>query len=262
VPAFLNPGPAAMGHLRPAGGGLLDLRLSWGTLTGARLEAGYLGRLGPITPAQARHLAGLAAPDPAVDWRVTVLGPGGRAIAVTRVPRSAGPARERDGPAGPAGLVGRITVTITQDHLAEPPPSGTGELTPVLARLLAAANRAAAEAAERAAADAQADGGCAHAEASPAYRPPPRLAEYVTARDLTCRFGTCRQPAWRCDLDHTTPYHQGGRTCPCNLGPLCRYHHQLKQHPGWTLTQTSPGVFTWTTPTGRQYITQPDSHAA
>ena len=260
VPAFLQPGPAAMGHLRPAGGGLLDLRLPWGTLTGTGLQAGYLGRLGPITPAQARHLAGLAARDPAVDWRVIVLGPDGRAVAVTRVPRSAGPARERDGPGGQAGLVGRVTVTITQDHLAEHPSAG-GELAPVLDRVLTAAQKAAGQAAERAAADAQA-GGCAHAGASPAYRPPPRLTEYVTARDLTCRFGTCRQPAWRCDLDHTTPYDQGGRTCSCNLGPLCRYHHQLKQRPGWTLTQTSPGTFTWTTPTGRQYVTQPDSHAA
>jgi hypothetical protein len=260
VPAFLNPGPAALGHLAPAGGGLLDLRLSWGTLTGTGLQAGYLGRLGPITPAQAAHLAGLAVRDPAVDWRVIVTGPDGRAVAVTRLPRPA--ARERDGPASPAGLVSRVTVTITQDCLGDPPPSGTGDLAPVLARVLAAANRAAAEAAERAAADAQADGGCAHAEASPAYRPPPRLAEYVTARDLTCRFGTCRQPAWRCDLDHTTPYLQGGRTCPCNLGPLCRYHHQLKQRPGWTLTQDTPGTFTWTTPMGRSYVTEPDSHAA
>jgi len=257
VPAFLPPGPAALGHLAPAGGGLLDLRVPWETLTGTAPQAGYLGRLGPITPAQARHLAGLAARDPTVDWRVIVTGPGGRAIAVTRIPRLA--ARERDGPTGQVGLVGRVTVTITQDHLAEPPPAGS---PPILARVSAAANRAAAEAAERAEADAQADGGCAHAEASPAYRPPPRLTEYVTARDLTCRFGTCRQPAWRCDLDHTTPYDQGGRTCSCNLGPLCRYHHQLKQRPGWTLTQTSPGTFTWTTPTGRQYVTQPDSHAA
>jgi hypothetical protein len=45
------------------------------------------------------------------------------------------------------------------------------------------------------------------------------------------------------------------------LGGLCRFHHQLKQRRGWQLTQTS-GVFTWTTPTGRSYTTEPDSHAA
>jgi hypothetical protein len=105
-------------------------------------------------------------------------------------------------------------------------------------------------------------GGCAHAGASPAYRPPPRLWEYVTARDLTCRFRTCRQPAWHCDLDHTIPYDQGGRTCSCNLGGVCRFHHKIKQHRGWRLVQPTPGVFVWTTPSGRSYTTQPDSHAA
>ena len=26
----------------------------------------------------------------------------------------------------------------------------------------------------------------------------------------------------RCDLDHTTAWDQGGRTCECNLAPLCK----------------------------------------
>jgi hypothetical protein len=259
-----------MRYLSPAGGGGLDLRLSWGTLTGARPEPGYLGRLGPITPAQARQLAQVAAGDPAADWRVIVTGSGSRAVAVTRVPRgparagSASPAGDRDRRAGQAGLVGRVTVTIAADDLGESSPAGpsrAGIPAPVLARILAAAREAAGRAAERAAADAAA-GGCAHAGASPGYRPPPRLQECVTARDLTCRFRTCRQPAWRCDLDHTTPYDQGGRTCACNLGSLCRLHHQLKQHPRWHLTQPTPGTFTWTTPTGRTYTVGPDSHAA
>jgi hypothetical protein len=87
------------------------------------------------------------------------------------------------------------------------------------------------------------------------------LREYITARDVTCRFPTCRQPAWRCDLDHSVPYDQGGRTCVCNLGGLCRFHHQLKQHRRWRLIQ-SVGTFTWTTPAGRAYIAEPDRHAA
>jgi hypothetical protein len=120
----------------------------------------------------------------------------------------------------------------------------------------------AARAAATAAGDAEATGGCAHAGATTAYRPTQKLGDYVTARDQTCRFPTCRQPAARCDLDHTIPFDQGGRTCPCNLGALCRFHHQIKQHPRWHLAQATPGTFTWTTPTGRTYTTQPDSHAA
>jgi Domain of unknown function (DUF222) len=94
----------------------------------------------------------------------------------------------------------------------------------------------------------------------PGYRPPPRLREFVTARDVTCRGLACRQPAWRADLDHTIPYDQGGRTCRCNFGGGCRKHHILKQHPRWKLEQTRPGVFTWTTPAGRTYTTGPDVH--
>ena len=127
------------------------------------------------------------------------------------------------------------------------------DLPPILGRVLAAARRASP--------GAELDG-CAHAEYTPAYRPTRKLWEYVTARDVTCRFLTCRQPATRCDLDHTTPFDQGGRTCSCNLGAVCRYHHQIKQHPRWHLDQPVPGTLTWTTPTGRTYTTQPDSHAA
>ena len=103
-------------------------------------------------------------------------------------------------------------------------------------------------------------GGCAHGDASGAYRPPPRLREFVIARDVTCRNPACRQPAWRADLDHTIAYDHSGRTCRCNLGGACRRDHQLKQHPRWKLEQTRPGEFTWTTPAGRKYTVAPDTH--
>jgi len=41
---------------------------------------------------------------------------------------------------------------------------------------------------------------------------------------------------------------------------LCRFHHQLKQHRRWQLVQAVPGTFTWTTPAGRTYVTEPDLH--
>src|ERR1017187_2742817 len=265
---FLPPVPPAMGSLRPDSGGLLDLTISWSTLTGDSFEPGRLSRIGPITPMQARHLADLAASDPIAQWRIILISPDGQAMAVTRVPR----ATIRAGPVGlasddpdamaSAGLVGRVTVTIPCGILSRPP---LPNAAPILTRALRAATRAAARASEQAAADAMSDNGCAHTEASLAYRPPPRLKEQITARDITCRFPTCRQPARRCDLDHTIPYDQdgpagqcgqdgrGGRTCSCNLGGLCRTHHQLKQHPRWRLAQPTPGHFEWTTPTGRAY---------
>ena len=105
-------------------------------------------------------------------------------------------------------------------------------------------------------------GGCDHHAATAGYRPSAAIRDYVTARDQTCRYPCCRQPAWHADLDHTRPWHTGGPTCPCNLGALCRTHHILKQLQGWTLTQPRPGTFQWTTPTGRTYTTEPDIHPA
>src|SRR6266496_3770076 len=147
------------GPRRPADGrpvpGLLDLSVPWQVLAGTSESPGHLGRIGPVTAAQARQLAGCAAPDAAA-------------------------------------------------------------------------------------------GGCAHTLASPGYRPPPRLRDYITARDRTCRNPRCRQPAWRGDLDHTIPFDDGGLTCSCNLGAFCRTDHLLKHHPGWKVRQTAPGTFTTT----------------
>jgi hypothetical protein len=101
---------------------------------------------------------------------------------------------------------------------------------------------------------------CAHTDEVHGYRVPGRMRAFLQARDVTCRFPVCRQPAWHSDADHTIPYDQGGRTCCCNLGHTCRTHHQLKQLPGWTLEQPSPGVFRWCTPSGISYVVTPDRH--
>ena len=67
--------------------GLLDVTLPWTTLAGQSQAPGLLGRIGPITAAQARHLAAAAETDPAVPWRVIVTNAAGQAIAVSRIRR-------------------------------------------------------------------------------------------------------------------------------------------------------------------------------
>ncbi len=52
------------------------------------------------------------------------------------------------------------------------------------------------------------------------YRPSRRLRDLVIFRQPECSFPGCRRPGARCDLDHTTPYDQGGLTCECNLAAL------------------------------------------
>jgi hypothetical protein len=101
---------------------------------------------------------------------------------------------------------------------------------------------------------------CGHQHQSSGYRPSDRLRHLVVTRQRTCTFPGCRSPAQACDLDHTVPYEQGGRTCECNLAPLCRGHHHAKQAQGWTLTHTSPGHLTWTLPHGRTYRAGPDPY--
>jgi len=85
----------------------------------------------------------------------------------------------------------------------------------------------------------------------------PTLRHVVRVRQRTCSFPGCRRPAARCDQDHTVPHDQGGRTCECNLAPLCRRHHRAKQAQGWRLDQPEPGVMVWTLPHGRSYRVQP-----
>jgi hypothetical protein len=269
-PALARPRQEPDGRPVP---GLLDVTLPWTTLAGLPGGGpGILGRIGSITAVQARQLATVAEHDPAAQWRIIVTNAGGQAIAVARIRRRqsrAGPGPPHAEPPGHvtpgAGLVGRVTLVISQDTVRGQGEQATGRAggPDPPGGIAVTALQAGATALDRALARADADaaaGGCAHTDQSPGYRPPPRLREYVTARDVTCRNPVCRQPAWRADLDHTIPYDQGGRTCRCNFGGGCRRHHQLKQHPRWKLEQAKPGVFTWTTPAGRSYTVGPDSY--
>jgi hypothetical protein len=254
---------------------LLDVTLPWSTYTGLMSQPGTLGRIGAITPDQARQLAQAAERDPAAQWRIIVTDHDGRAVAVTRIRRrirrgppgsgtGSGAGPPRAGPRARAGPVGRVTLIISEDTVASYSPGGPEPPRPagsVADAALKAAARALQAAREQAEQDSAA-GGCAHTGESLAYRPPPRLREHVIARDLTCCNPVCGQPAWRSDLDHTIPYDQGGRTCRCNVGGACRRDHQLKQHPRWKLRQTRPGWFEWTAPSGRTYSTGPTVYLA
>jgi hypothetical protein len=88
-----------------------------------------------------------------------------------------------------------------------------------------------------------------------AYRPPAAMQRLIQRRHPTCVFPTCTRRSIHCDLDHTVPYDKGGRTCKCNIAPLCRTHHRvIKQHPAWTLLQPWPGLLVWITPAGKWHI--------
>ncbi|MEZ0448291.1 HNH endonuclease signature motif containing protein [Cellulomonas sp. ICMP 17802] len=97
---------------------------------------------------------------------------------------------------------------------------------------------------------------------SVAYRPGADLTRLVQARDQTCTFPGCRQPAVRCDLDHREPYDHGRpgdvQTCEANLHCLCRHHHQAKTEGRWKVTyDRATGESTWTSPLGITHVRRP-----
>jgi hypothetical protein len=202
------------------------------------IPIGLAGSVGLAGPADAAGPVGLAAST----------GPGPIGLLVSTGP---GPA----GPAGPVGFPGCVGTAGPGGLLIPLTPTERGPLAVMLWAALTAASRACA-----AGSSAATEETCGHQGASPAYHVPDRIRALVEARDRTCRFPICRQPAGRCEQDHTIPYRLGGATCPCNLTPECKRHHRLKHLPGWRLDQPRPGILIWTTPAGISHTVQADPY--
>ena len=225
---------------------------------------------GPLDAADSRTLAGLLAQDPASQWCVTLTSPAGHPVAHACASRGPGAAPDPatspspGTPPGPPSSAtrggpgdGRLDCAPSRDGPPATGPPGAGPpstrppatTTPPAAtppdwlRVLAFTTLQTRD--------------CTHPRESRGYRPSPALRHLIEIRNPTCTAPGCRHAAARCDLDHVTPYHHGGRTCECNLGPACRHDHQTKQTPGWTLTTPAPGTLIWTTPGNRSYTTTP-----
>ncbi len=85
-------------------------------------------------------------------------------------------------------------------------------------------------------------------------RPTKDQQRAVESRNPTCIFPGCRMPATDSDLDHTTPYAEGGPTEEHNLAPLCRHDHRIKD-TGWTYQALPNGTHRWTSKLGHAYTT-------
>ncbi len=205
---------------------------------------------GPVDAQLARGLVRSAGINPATRWCVTLVGEHGQAV-------GHGCARGRHTAPAPPFLGTRDDPGPPEDnHRTRACPresmSGSGPQHPALRDL-------AKEFMERLGIQVTplAVGACDHRNEEPGYKPSRRLRHLIGARAATCTAPGCRRPAAQCDLDHSLAYDAGGRTCECNLGPLCRRHHRCKQARGWALEQPSPGTMIWTVPSGRRYTTMP-----
>jgi hypothetical protein len=216
--------------------GSVNLTMPLATWLGAAEAPGDVAGFGPLPADDARALARLLAEQPRARWCLTFTDSTGRAVAhgcARAGPAPPGPAR-RPGPAhSPAPA--RIPGPAHSPPGADPP--GRWQLTVTVAAL--------------------ATGTCDHERECHGYQPSAALRHLLEIRHQRCTAPGCRRPATQCDLDHTVPYREGGRTCECGLAPLCRRHHRAKQAQGWQLDQPEPGVLTWRLPHGRSYRVTP-----
>jgi hypothetical protein len=238
-----SPGPARMcgapGSLSGAGSGgglavagMVNLTMPLGTWLGLAESPGEVAGFGALGAGDCRSLGMAMAAHPRTQWCLTITGDNGQPIAH-------GCARRRGPPRQGRGL--RLVGPGTRPEGPGPPAASPAWIADIPLEWLET-------------------GVCAHRRESAGYRPPPPLQHLIRVRQVRCAYPGCGRAARRCDLDHTIPYHRGGRTCECNLAPLCRKHHQTKQAQGWALEQPRPGVLIWTTPSGRRYTTHPTTY--
>ncbi|MDM7831280.1 HNH endonuclease signature motif containing protein [Cellulomonas edaphi] len=94
------------------------------------------------------------------------------------------------------------------------------------------------------------------------YRPGADLTRTVQARDVTCTYPGCRQPATRTELDHVVPFDRSRaaseQTIEANLHALCKRHHQAKTAKVWNVRRDrATGNTVWTSPLGITYYRSP-----
>ena len=268
----VGPGAAA---LPPGFCGSINLTVPLVTALGLADRPGQAGTIGPIDPWLARDLVRSAAGNPKTTWCLTVTDERGHAIGHgcarpeagshrTGLAKRTPPGRpgghdppdshttlgghDPPGPPGDSCGTGSPRFSFTATGKDDPPGGyGTWRLstgTPGQPDLVIVVHPIAGES-------------CDHRFQAVGHDPGVMLRHLSQIRHARCTAPTCRRPAATCDFEHNVPYEAGGRTCLCNGGPKCRRDHRLKQDSRWKVDQHPDGTFTWTTPSGRQYQTEP-----
>jgi hypothetical protein len=268
--------PDQPADLAAAAAPLAEVTVPLATLQRRAERAGDNRLLGPLDPALARALAAAAARSPNSRWEIIVVDEHGYATGhgTARPTRGAGSPPQLP-PTGPVGcaLPARVNITITEAFLhqleaqvtraAQPrsgAPPGAWDLTQSKAGAWLLTLPAGQQLAVRF--DLVPTYACDHRYQVSSYLPGDRLRRLVQVRDHTCTWPPCSRPARESDFEHAVAYDKGGVTCACNAGARSRRCHQVKQMPGWTVTQPKPGWHVWTTPTGRSYTQEPWRYTA
>jgi len=220
------------------------------TLAGAADRPGQMGGFGPVDPWLARDLATAAARNPRTSWCVTAVNEHGHAAfhgCARPAPKNRATPGKRDKPQPAARARDGPGFSFTREDRDGPPGGlGTWRLrTPGPGPDLIVEFHSLST------------GNCDHQFQARGHDPGVKLRHLAQIRHATCVSPVCRRPASQCDFEHNTPYEASGRTCLCNAGPKCRHDHRLKQQPRWKVDQLPDGTFRWTTPSGRDYTTEP-----
>ena len=244
-------GPLA-GMIPPGFAARTTMTIPATTLLDRADRPGEVARMGPIDPDLARDLAAAAARSPRSSWCVTVTDSQGHAIGHGCARPAPATSRNNPNKPGPPGCGPGPPrgPWFTLTPAGQPgPPGGYGTWRfstgiPGQRDLLIAIGPLPA-------------GDCDHRHQASGHDPGVLLRHLAEVRHARCTGPGCRRPAATCDFEHNTPYEAGGRTCLCNGNPKCRYDHRLKQDPRWNAEQLPDGSVRWTTPSGRQYLTEP-----
>jgi hypothetical protein len=271
--------PDPFGPRTPPGAGVIPagfigrnhLTVPLTNLADRAARPGEIPGIGPVDPDLARDLAHASASNPATTWCLTVTDQDGHAIGhgcarpepknqrqrtTTRQkqgprdgdpPGGSGPpgGNSRDGPGSNCDGAGFTFTPTGRDG----PAGGYGSWrfstgVPGQPDLIIEIDPIAVDT-------------CDHRFEASGHDPGVKLRHLSEVRHATCTGPTCRRPSTRCDFEHNVPYEADGRTCLCNGGPKCRHEHRIKQDPRWKVEQVTPATFRWTTPSGRQYTTEP-----
>jgi hypothetical protein len=253
-PAALAPTGPLAGVIPPGFVGRVTLTIPAPTLLDLAGRPGEMAGIGPIDPDLARDLAAAAARNPRSTWCVTVTDSHGHAIghgcarpAPTNDHRHRAKPDKSGTPSGPDPPAGSRFTFTPADQPGPPGGYGTWRFStgiPGRRDLLIEIGPVPT-------------GDCNHRHQAKGHDPGVMLRHLVQVRHSTCTGPGCRRPATGCDFEHNIPYEAGGRTCLCNGNPKCRFDHRLKQDPRWKAEQLHNGAVRWTTPSGRQCLTEP-----
>ncbi len=90
------------------------------------------------------------------------------------------------------------------------------------------------------------------------YRPTKALADFITARDRTCRMPGCHRPRQhRRHRPHRPVRRRRHRPARPAATPCAETHHLLKHRGGWRVDRQPDGTTIWTSPTGHRYPKPP-----